>query len=261
MLKKSGRIGHGERGLVTPLIRAQHVVVHELVKIALRHVVGVEKVHIVFFLAPVQSPEIAGILVSARLGCAANDAEMEMERARRRHADFVPEEKVHHFVQRELFAATIALAFAGRELAPLGRHFIAALIARLQQRAVVEADAEAALARVIPPIRAAQAIVNVVKNLAVVNHRALPIEMQPPLAPLPADVLRKLIAAVEPRRALVHVGVARDERIDLQRLQVRARVREVIRNPVINEVGEVQRLVILERRAARRPSASVQVMR
>src|SRR5687767_4971186 len=165
---------------------------------------GIEEIDVILFLAPIQTPEITGILIARSFLGAADHAEMEVERTGRRHSHFVPEKKVHNFVQRELFAAAIALAFAGRQLTPLGGKTIAVLILGFQQASILEANAEAAFARMITAIRAAQSIRDVVVNFAVVKDGAFPVEMQTPFIALPADVLRELIAAIEPGRGVIH---------------------------------------------------------
>ena len=84
MLKKSWALVRRERTLVTHLVQAEDEVVHELVEISAGQVVRFEEIDIVFFLRPVQAPEVAVVRIGAGLAGAADDAEMEVKRARRR---------------------------------------------------------------------------------------------------------------------------------------------------------------------------------
>ena len=204
-VEEVGRVRRRERRLIAQLVEAEHVVVHELVNITARQIMRVEEVHVVFLLRPVQAPEVAGIRIRTRLACATDDAEMEMQRARRGHADFVPDEIVHDFIQRPCHGTAIPLPFASGQLAPFRREAISVLVLRVEQSTVLEPDAEAALAGMITSVRAAQTVADVVIHLAVVNHRSLPVEMEPPLVASPAHVLRQLIVRAEPRTALIHV--------------------------------------------------------
>ena len=235
------RIGWGESSLVAQLVEARIEVVHEFVEVALGQIVSFEEVGVVFFLRPVQAPEVAGVLVRPRLARTPDDAEVEVQRARRGHADLVPEKHVHHFVQRELLAAAIALALAGGEFLPLRRKRFAVLILRLKRAAVVELVAETALAGVVTAVRAAQAVVDVVIDFAVIDHRAFPVEGEAGFVHHAVDDLRgQLIAAIEPRRALGQIRIARDEGEDGQGLQRGGGELEVVRHVVVNEAGEVQ---------------------
>src|SRR6185436_13231776 len=110
----------------------------------------------------VQAPEVTRVLVGPRLGSAADDPEMKVKSSRSRHPNFVEEEKIHHFVERELFASPVALALAGGQLTPLSWETLATVVFGFEKTSSVEANAEAAFARMIAPIRAAQPVMGMI---------------------------------------------------------------------------------------------------
>ena len=107
------------------------------------------------------------------------------------HADFVPEEIVDDFVQGERQRAAVALAFAGGQLAPLRGEGIAILIFGFEEAALLETNAEAALAGMVAAVGAAQTVGDMIVDLAVVDDRALPIEVEAALVAPAADRLRE----------------------------------------------------------------------
>src|ERR1051325_36473 len=86
---------------------------------------GVEEVDIILFLRPGQPPEIPCVTVRRSLLRSANHAEMVMQRGGGRNANLVKQEIIDHLVERESFAAAIALAFAGGEFFPFSWEAVA----------------------------------------------------------------------------------------------------------------------------------------
>src|SRR4051812_3359259 len=102
---------------------------------------------------------------------------MKVECALGRHLDFGKQEGVHDLVEREGFGTAVALAFAGGEFAPLSWERISVLVLGVEEMALVEADAKAAFAVLIPAIGAAKAEADMVVDDAIIDDGGLPIIM------------------------------------------------------------------------------------
>src|SRR4051812_25407111 len=127
----------------------------------------------------------------------------------------VEEKSVYKLVQSERFGTAVALAFAGGKFAPLSWEGISVLVFRVEQVALVEADAKTAFAVLIPAIGAAKAEADMVVGDTIIDDGGLPIIMGiAVVAGVVRVPLRKLIGGIEPGGALVYVRVSNDHGVN-----------------------------------------------